>query len=831
MKYSTGWAFRCGVGLFVTLAAAGYAKEVKIPDFTKGEKLVQEAKDAIRARMLGPTGLWAEMYCRSMGDGATRLTRQFLVTKVEAGSPGDGKINVGDVILGANGKNFDSDARKLFAAAIEKAEGEDGSLSIHIWRSGQVSDVTLKLKVLGAHSKTCPYNCPKCETLIDVLAEQTKKAVLPPKQRAKDQAGIGMPSMYALGMLATGRDDLLPDVKAYAHFLCVDDKGQPFKFVASPDGKRVWHTGYNLIFLSEYYMATGDEFVLPAIRELAVGGAQGQSGVGSYGHRFSSRKPDGSLHGPLIGYGEINNAGLTMFNGILLARKCGVEDEEITRAVTMGKRFFDFFVEHGTIPYGDHWANYEWLDNNGINAQAAVTYGLLGDARGQRFFSSLAVASGPTGGEEGHQGPYWSYLWGGLGAARSGEEGAHAFFQETQHIRTLERSWTGQIHDPGAIGLGRHSSITKGDMTGERLLLYSLGRKKLYITGRDLKVAKPLTGPALTDALAGGRLIYNPEFRKKLPEAGLFRLLSSELPPVRFVAAKILQEQKLNRVDKLIAMLDSDNRYARYGACNGMALAGFKSPEAVAALIKKIESDEDILFRYFAVDALASKSKPWGQNEEYGLNAVAGPAVPLLLKLAGKPVPNDPRQHLHWWIAEAFSPKGKNLLQQYAASGTIDDALLVSAISSILHNENGLARSMIAYDKLTEKQLEPLWGTILECVREGAPSGIMFSYGVRTSGIEVLAKHRIKEGLDLMYELSESHLQLPDSVEESRWMPWYAETLFKVLPEYGKHAEPLVAVVEQWPALKGRGAELAKKLPELKQKIQDAGSPPLKSIK
>jgi len=41
-------------------------------------------------------------------------------------------------------------------------------------------------------------------------------------------------------------------------------------------------------------MATGDEYVLPAIKTLGIGGAKGQSGVGSYGHRFSSRKEDGS---------------------------------------------------------------------------------------------------------------------------------------------------------------------------------------------------------------------------------------------------------------------------------------------------------------------------------------------------------------------------------------------------------------------------------------------------------------------------------------------------------------------------------------------------------
>jgi len=820
-------SFRSILSCVMLLGSYGYSAEKPIPDFTKGEKVIQEGKEPYRDRLLGPTGLSAMMYSKSMGEGATRLTRQFQITKVDAGSPADGKIQVGDVVLGVEGKKFDSDARKVLGAAIEKAEAADGNLSLHIWRAGQTLDVPLKLKVLGAHSKTCPYTCPKCEALVDLLAEQTKNAVLPPKKPAKGQGGLMIPSMYALGMLATGREDLLPDLKAYAHSLCVDNTGKPFKFVVSEDGRRVWHTGYNLIFLSEYYMATGDQSVLPTIKELAVGGAQGQSGVGTYGHRFSSRKPDGSFHGPLVGYGAINNAALTLYNGLALAQKCGVQDEEITQAIRKGKRFFDFFVEHGTIPYGDHWANYEWLDNNGINAQAAVLYGLLGDERGQRFFSSLAVSSAPTGGEEGHQGCYWSHLWGGLGAVRSGTEGGHAFFEETLYIRTLERNWKGQVNDQGSIGQSRHSGMTRGDVTGERLLLYSLGRKKLAITGKDLKITKPLNGQALADSLEGGRLIYNPDLRKALPEADLFKLLSNELSPVRMIAARTLQERNLNRVDKLIALLDSDNRTTRYGACNALAMAGFRSPAAVTALIKKIEKDEDILFRYFAVDALASRNKPWKATEEFGLNAAAAPAVPLLLKLASKPVPNDPRQHLHWCICEALFDKRKDLFTQYVSSGKVDDALLVEATRNILNNENGRARSMVAYNRLTETQLEPLWGTILGCVREGAPSGIMFSFGVRTDGLAVLAKYRIKEGLDLCKELA-----IEERDKSTGWPPWFGLALFDALPNYGKDAEPVVKVIETWPILKGRGAtDLAKKLPELKKKVESSQKLQLKSIK
>ena len=201
-------------------------------------------------------------------------------------------------------------------------------------------------------------------------------------------------------------------------------------------------------------------------------------------------------------------------------------------------------------------------------------------------------------------------------------------------------------------------------------------------------------------------------------------------------------------------------------------------------------------------------------------------AVPLLLKLASQPVPNDPRQHLHWWISEALFDGRKDLFRHYAPSGKADDALLVSAIEKILHHDNGRARSMIAFDKLTEPQLQPLWGTILKCVREGAPSGIMFSFGVRTEGLKTLAKYRIKEGLDLCMELA-----IEERDKSTGWVPWHATAMLEILPQYGTDAEPVVKIIEQWPVLKGRGAtELAAHLQDLKQKMATVEKLPLKTI-
>jgi len=798
----------------------------QVPDFTKGEAQdPKHHKKKLRDKAMGPTGLWGQVYQLSMKGGATREARQFLVTKVEEGSPADGKIEVGDVVLGVSGQDFDDDARKQLAGAIQEAEATNGQLSLKVWREGYTKDLTLMLKVMGAFDPANPFNCAYTDGVIEQMVAHVTTVGLPSPEKPPVYGSNYpfMPAMYGLGLLATGNEELMPKVRDLAHLLCLDRSGKPIQdFEVSSQGKRVWHTSYKLIFLAEYYMATGDEHVLPVIEILAVGGASGQSGVGSYGHRFSSRKKDGSFHGPLEGYGAINNASLSMLTGLVLASKCGIDHPEVTGAIARGKRFYDFFVEHGALPYGDHWAQIDIFENNGTSGLSAIAYGLMGDDRGQHFFSSMAVGASPTGREDGHQGSYWSYIWSTLGAARSGQKGLSAAFHESRYLRTLERRWDGQVIDPANIGPTKYSS--RGDVTGERLLLMSLGRKNLYFTGKNMEVNRPLEGQALADTILAGQLIYNPEKRKALSEETIFRLLRHELPPVRITAAKAMREQELDRVDRLIGMINDPDRYARYGACNGLAHAGWNSKEAVNALLLRMVQDEDILFRYFAVNALSS-----GKGKAYGLYDAAAKAVPVLLKLASEPAPNDPRGHLTWQISEALFYWKSNLFKTYPPQIPVAERLLIESLQQFLLNENGRARSQVPLDTLTEEQLSHLWGGIIEAVRTNAPSGIMFSKGVRESGLAVLAKYRIKEGLDVTLELAEDWLN--ETGNSATWVPWFAKPMIEVLPLYGQDAMRVVEVIEKWPVLNGRGKEIAKKLPELKEKIRNSPDYDLISVK
>ena len=144
--------------------AAGKGKGLSIPDFTKGAKIPAKAKHDWN---LGPTGLRGWMFCDEM---VTADARQISITKVEKGSPADGILAVGDVILGVGGKAFSYDPRTEFGKAITAAESEagGGKLSVSRWRAGKSEEVVLKLPVLGSYSATAPFDCAKSRRVLEL---------------------------------------------------------------------------------------------------------------------------------------------------------------------------------------------------------------------------------------------------------------------------------------------------------------------------------------------------------------------------------------------------------------------------------------------------------------------------------------------------------------------------------------------------------------------------------------------------------------------------------------------------------------------------------------
>jgi hypothetical protein len=273
--------------LFVLLAVDCLFAQMKVEDVpgltAKGKKWFPEIPDLTRGGRkndkhdwnLGPTGARGWMWGMRL---RTDYARQILITKVDPDSPADGVLQVDDVILGINGRKFDSDARIAFGKAIAEAEKVEnrGLLKLIRWRKGKTEDVTLKLKVMGTYGPMAPMDCPKSQRILDNACAYI----------VKNGIGRGITGhVNALGLLASGRAEYLPMVREYAHKIRVKDAYEMSS----------WNMSYMNIFLSEYYLLTGDKAVLPKIREMALYLANGQSRVGTWGHNNAG--PDGILRG------------------------------------------------------------------------------------------------------------------------------------------------------------------------------------------------------------------------------------------------------------------------------------------------------------------------------------------------------------------------------------------------------------------------------------------------------------------------------------------------------------------------------------------------------
>ena len=124
----------CLLGLGAVSAAPSRTQATQ-PDFTRGGK-----PDTSHDWTLGPTGLRGWVYGRK---GQTSDARQILVTSVAKGSPADGILRGGDVVLGVGDQRFSDDARIQFAQAITAAEQEKGGGMLRLirWRDGQTRNV------------------------------------------------------------------------------------------------------------------------------------------------------------------------------------------------------------------------------------------------------------------------------------------------------------------------------------------------------------------------------------------------------------------------------------------------------------------------------------------------------------------------------------------------------------------------------------------------------------------------------------------------------------------------------------------------------------------
>jgi len=724
-----------------------------MPDFTKGGMVPEGATHDWN---LGPTGLRGWMYCDKM---VTTDARQVLITKVDKGSPAGNIFQVGDVLLGVGGVPFSFDPRTEIGKAISTAEATSngGKLALTRWRAGKTVEVVLTLPVLGSYSATAPFTCPKSQRLLELGCKALAERMAKPEYARQDAIPR---SLNALALLASGNPDYLPLVKKEAQWAAG----------FSTNSFQSWYYGYCTMLVAEYALATGDESVMPGLTRLAVAAAKGQSAVGSWGHGFATSE------GILGGYGMMNSPGLVLTIALVLAREAGVQDPAVTTAIDRSARLLRFYAGKGAIPYGDHHPWMQTHEDNGKCGMAAVLFNLLGEADAAKFFSRMSVASHGAERDCGHSGNYFNVLWAMPGVALSGPNAAGAWMTEFGGwYFDLARRWDGGFAHlgPPENGPDRYHAW---ESTGGHLLAYAMPLKKIRLTGRQKCIVPELDGPAAASLISDGRGWNNKDrnsFYDKLSADQLLDRLASWSPIVRERAALAVARRNDVPVAAVEKMLESPRLETRYGACQALAVLGKLAAPAVESL-RTCLTDKDLWLRVKAAEALAH------------IGPSAAPAAPQLLELLAEVDPvNDPRGMQQRYLTFALFEASEGGLLSRSLAG-IDREALYKAVQVGLKNEDGKARGSIrsVYANLSSTELAPLWPAIYRAVVEPAPSGEMFADAIRVSGLQLLAKHRIEEGLAacVHYTRTQNPWQSPKRTKD----------LMKVLLSYGTHAKAFV---------------------------------------
>ncbi len=711
---------------------------------------------------LGPTGALGWM---QVDAGMTENSRQILVTAVEKGSPAEGKLAVGDVILGVFGQPFADDARKVFGRAIGQAEADAGQglLPLTVWRHGQSASIVIKLQVMGSYSETSPYNCPKAQK---ILAQGL--AVLA-KSLAKDN------SLHTneLALLAGGRPEDLTMLRASAHELAAKTPEVEALWNDSKTGEmRTWQHGYHNLFLCEYFLATGDVAVLPAITAYSTTIARGQGVFGTWGHGYVPPGAASQLHGPVPPYGPVNAAGLPCFISMVLAEKCGVQDPDLKTSIARSNNFFGYYVDKGFIPYGEHRPGVGH-DDNGRTGMAAMAFALQGRRAETQFFSKMVTASYESR-EWGHTGNGFSYLWGPISANCGGPRAMAAFMKELRWYYDLARRWDGSfvnVATGGGVASSYHGTI---GATGSYLLGYAVPLKKIYLTGRDPHPETWLGAADVAAAIAAERCLGASAYAKRTT-GQLLAGLGSWSPLERARSAEELGKRPDHTLPQLLALTHSHDRYARLGA---VAAIGQLKQRAVPALatLAALLNDDDRWLRVQAAEALRA------------IGSDAKPVVAQMLAAATVKDDTDPMEfavgalaYALFYSGGAYGPTG--LLARSIAN--VPKEQLYPAIRSVATNPDSAARGCLrsAYSLLTLDDVKELAPTLVATIQEMPPANTMFSKGVRLAGIQALARLQIEEGIPLTLLL----MNLKDWGKD-----YIIETSIEVLKQYRGAAKSIL---------------------------------------
>ncbi len=278
---------------------------------------------------VGPLDLWAF----ALPD------KKFLVIYLvnKGGIAEKHKLQKWDEIIGVNGTLFtkahdrncqvgEDGPVKEFGEAINIAQGK-GGLSLIIKRGKRKKKVKISVEKLGRFSPIYPGKCRKSELCINEVKEHVIADALN-KLPKKFSSPVTKP-LLGIGLLSSGDPNALPAIEKYVEESLTPKEQIEFNNPLRVSGYTVqeglscWHLGFRLFFFCEYFWATGDTRIFPAIQRMANSvSTEYRNPFGAFGHD----------KGGLGTYGAISfgPAGGICIAALAMAERCGAKVDHQT---------------------------------------------------------------------------------------------------------------------------------------------------------------------------------------------------------------------------------------------------------------------------------------------------------------------------------------------------------------------------------------------------------------------------------------------------------------------------------------------------------------------
>ncbi len=485
----------------VAAAAAG-SPAAQVHYYENGGPWKQRARSGPDAEVpgwfynLGTTGIRVEL----IKDRPEAL----MVRYVFADSPADGKVKVGDWIIGSGTKKWDVPHKNgygmdkfgpdgpiaAFAAALERAHSKKGKgvLELQVEREGKTSAVKLRLdKKIGVFGEGFPGECEKSDRvlaeLLDYLVEQ---------QREDGSWGSPPRDTFApLALMSSNKKAhqaaVLKNVKWHAKTTKSADKSSLINWRYMAAG----------IVLSEFYLATEEKWVLEELQQIYDFLISSQymnmdqinpKAKESHPHTYPKTKMDshgGWGHNPgFEGYGPISMITAQGALTFALMKKCGIDvDADRLDAAyafldrSAGKNHYVWYKDNSA---GDQ----NWADM-GRTGAAAIAHAMADGSKHQRRAKEHASVMGlhPDSFPDTHGSPVMGMAYGALGASVDAKS-FRSVMEANRWWFTLAECTDGTFYyqpNRDNAGYGGDSRIKPSAAVA---FILSIPKKALVMTGR-----------------------------------------------------------------------------------------------------------------------------------------------------------------------------------------------------------------------------------------------------------------------------------------------------------------------------------------------------------